>query len=210
MGLAVPDRRIDPVPSGRGVDEVERFGLALPGLERRDVDFNRQAGQVAARSLHEVCAHLDADHREAALERRTRRFAGRAANLQQASAGFELRKRDEVVEQLLRIRGSRRLVQVGGLVEGAPKRLARFAHRINRPEKRQVLRNPRCVPMPVASWPHAGSSALRRTRRLYLASNSRAAQAGQKNANAGSRSSSGSSVRTPRQPLADRPLSDPH
>jgi hypothetical protein len=45
---------------------------------------------------------------------------------------------------------------------------------------------------------------------IYLTSNSRAEQAGQKNAKAGSRSSSESSVRHPRQPLADRPLIDPH
>jgi hypothetical protein len=45
---------------------------------------------------------------------------------------------------------------------------------------------------------------------IYLASNSRAQQSGQKNAKVGSRSSSGSSVRDPRQPLADRPLVDPH
>jgi hypothetical protein len=45
---------------------------------------------------------------------------------------------------------------------------------------------------------------------IYLASNSLAEQAGQKNANSGSRSSSGSSVRHPRQPFAARPLIDPH
>jgi hypothetical protein len=44
----------------------------------------------------------------------------------------------------------------------------------------------------------------------YLASNSRAEQAGQKNAKVGSISSSGSSVRHPRQPLTDSPLIDPH
>jgi hypothetical protein len=44
----------------------------------------------------------------------------------------------------------------------------------------------------------------------YPTSNSRAEQAGQKNANVGSKSSSGSSVRHARQPLADGPLSDPH
>ena len=103
------------------------------------MDFNRKAGQVAAGSLRQLRAHLDADHREAALEQRTRRFAGRAANLQQASAGFELRKRDEVVEQLLWIRGSRRLVQFGGRVEGAPQRLAGLAHPLNGPGKRRVL-----------------------------------------------------------------------
>jgi hypothetical protein len=44
----------------------------------------------------------------------------------------------------------------------------------------------------------------------YPTSNSRAEQVGQKNANVGSRSISGSSVRHARQPLADGPLSDPH
>jgi hypothetical protein len=60
--LAVADRRIDPVPSRRGVDELERLGLAVPSLERRDVDLNRTAGQVAARPPRELRAHLDADH----------------------------------------------------------------------------------------------------------------------------------------------------
>src|SRR6266508_1868178 len=41
--LAVADRGIDPVPSRCGVDELKRFRLALPSLERRDVNLNWKA-----------------------------------------------------------------------------------------------------------------------------------------------------------------------
>src|SRR5262249_58130326 len=51
MCLAVADRRVDPVPCGRGVDKVELVALALPDLERRDMDFGRHPGQVGARKL---------------------------------------------------------------------------------------------------------------------------------------------------------------
>jgi hypothetical protein len=47
-----------PVPSGRSVDELERFRLALPSLERPDLNLNRKAGQVGARPLREIRTHL--------------------------------------------------------------------------------------------------------------------------------------------------------
>ena len=62
VGLAVGDRWIDPMPSRRGVGERKRFRLALPRLEWRDVDLDREAGQVIARQLRELHAHLHADH----------------------------------------------------------------------------------------------------------------------------------------------------
>src|SRR5262245_44340583 len=60
VSLLVADRRIDPVPSGRCIDEVEALGFTLPILERLDVDLNRHPGQVAARNFCEVCSDFDA------------------------------------------------------------------------------------------------------------------------------------------------------
>jgi len=37
VSLPITGRRIDPVPGGRGVDEVEGLGLAFPRFERRVV-----------------------------------------------------------------------------------------------------------------------------------------------------------------------------
>ena len=67
---------------------------------------------------------LDADDREAALEQRPRRLAGRAADLEQPRAGLEPGERDQVVEQLRRILGPRRVVELGGGLERLPQRLA--------------------------------------------------------------------------------------
>jgi hypothetical protein len=58
--LAVLDRGVEPVPRGRGVDEIEGMGLARPGLERRDVNLERQPGEVAPRLRGQVRAQLDA------------------------------------------------------------------------------------------------------------------------------------------------------
>ena len=55
--------------------------------------------------LRELRAELDADDREAALEQRPRRLAGRAADLEQPRARLEPGERDEVVEELRRISG---------------------------------------------------------------------------------------------------------
>lgn len=67
VSLPIADRRIDPVPGGRGIDEVERRRLALPRLEGRDVDLDRTARKVAARPLRELRAHLYADDAKATL-----------------------------------------------------------------------------------------------------------------------------------------------
>jgi hypothetical protein len=48
MRFAIPDRRVDPVPGGGAIDEVERAAPAGPCLERRDMDLCRKAGQIAA------------------------------------------------------------------------------------------------------------------------------------------------------------------
>jgi len=40
--LAIAIRGIDPLPGGRGMDEVKRLGLAVPGLERFHVDLDRK------------------------------------------------------------------------------------------------------------------------------------------------------------------------
>jgi hypothetical protein len=104
------------------------LGLAVPRLEPFDLDLDREAGQVAACLLGELRAHLDADDGEAALEQRTGRLAGPRADLQQPVAGLEVGQRDEVVEQLIRVRGPRRVVKTRRHLEGVPERLPPLVH----------------------------------------------------------------------------------
>jgi len=66
--LAIPNDRIEPVPAGRGEDEIECSTLPLPLLERRDQDLEREAGEVAPRLARERFAELDAHDRKARLE----------------------------------------------------------------------------------------------------------------------------------------------
>ncbi len=119
VSLAVANGGIDPVPGGGRVDEIERFRLAFPRLEGRDVDLGGQAREVLARAGRELRSQLDADNAKAAREQRPRRLAGRAADLEQARARLELRERDQVVEELLRIIRPRGVVLFGRRVEGS-------------------------------------------------------------------------------------------
>jgi hypothetical protein len=112
VSLAIPDRRIDPMPCGRGVDEVERLSLALPLLERLDVDLDGEARQVAARPFGEVGSQLHADDREASLHQGSRRLAGRAADLQQAVARLEAGHLDQVVEEFVGVFRASLVVEV--------------------------------------------------------------------------------------------------
>ena len=68
--LAIPNGRVEPVPAGRGEDEIERSALPLPLLERRHVGLEREAVEVASRAARERFAELDAHDREARLEER--------------------------------------------------------------------------------------------------------------------------------------------
>ena len=115
------------MPGGGRVDEVACSRFVLPLFEGRDADLHRQAREVAPRALGELRAELDADDREAALEERTRGLARRATDLEQPVVGLELAQLDEIVEELLRIRGPRLVIEVGGRVERAPE-VVRCAH----------------------------------------------------------------------------------
>src|SRR6266576_6599606 len=96
MGLAVSDLRVEPVPRISGEDEVESPGLTLPLLERRRVDLESAARQIAACVRGELLAQLDADDGETAVEQRTRRLARFAADLEQPIAGLQPRETDEI------------------------------------------------------------------------------------------------------------------
>src|ERR1700730_6872468 len=86
MNLAVADGRIEPVPGGCRVDEIEAFWLAIPGLERSDMDLDRQSGQLPASARRELRSQLDAHDRVSALQQRPCRFPGRTPDLQQPIA----------------------------------------------------------------------------------------------------------------------------
>lgn len=68
--LAIPNGQVEPVPAGRGEDEVERSALPLPLFERRDLDLEREAREVTLRLARERFAELDAHDRKARLEER--------------------------------------------------------------------------------------------------------------------------------------------
>jgi hypothetical protein len=121
-----------------GIDEVEALRLCLPGLELSDMDLGRQPSKVAASLRGELRSHLNADDRESAVQQRPGCLAGRAADFQQAIARLEPGQFDEVVKQFARIGRPRRVVQVGGRVEGPPQRVERLAHALKSSRTRQV------------------------------------------------------------------------
>jgi hypothetical protein len=127
--LPVADLRVDPVPGCRGVDELECPKLTFPILERGDVDLDRQAREIATRVLGKLPTHLDADDGEAALEHGSRGLAGRAPDLEDRVARLEPSKLDNVIEEFLGVRRSRRLIEVGSRIERAPEWLPGLAHR---------------------------------------------------------------------------------
>src|SRR5579884_1708166 len=124
MRLRIADRGIDPVPGRRGVDEVEAARLPLPLLERAAVHLDVETRERSPRMRGERLAELDADDPEAALGERPRRLAGGAADLEQPVARLEAGERDEVVEELGRVRRARRVVLLGHGVEDAAERVA--------------------------------------------------------------------------------------
>src|SRR5919198_5805254 len=142
MGLAVPDRRVEPVPRGGGVDKIEALRLCLPGFERGNLDLDGEASEVAASVRGKMLSHLDADDRESTLHQRPGRLSGRTADLQKTASRLQLAQLDKVVEQLRRIRGPRRLVEVGGTVKRATQPIKRLVHLLHRPkELRRVTRH---------------------------------------------------------------------
>ena len=93
------------------------------------MNLDGQAGEILARLLRELGSQLDAHDREAAVEHRPRRLAGRASDLQQTCAGREAGELDEVVEQGFGIVRPGGVVEVGGRVERAAQRLAHLLAR---------------------------------------------------------------------------------
>jgi hypothetical protein len=146
--LAIPDRRVDPVPRRRGVNEIERSRFALPRLERLDVDLDGQARQVSAPTLGEGGSQFHTDDREASLQRRASRLAGRAADLQQTITRLESAQLDQVVEELVGVLGTSSVVKICRRIEGATERLARL---VARPPRRRLRHDlvsicrPRCT-----------------------------------------------------------------
>jgi hypothetical protein len=122
--LAIANLRIDPVPRSRRVDKVEGLRLVLPALERSYVDLSGEACQVSSRDFSELASQFEADDREATFEQGASRFAGRAADFEQASPRFERCKSDQVLKELLGIIRSSAVIEVGGGVKGATKGLA--------------------------------------------------------------------------------------
>jgi hypothetical protein len=70
------------------------------------VDLERKAGQVRPRLLSQPGAELDADDREAPLEQRPGRLAGRGADLEQPVPGCQSGELNEVAEQPLGVGGA--------------------------------------------------------------------------------------------------------
>ena len=75
-------------------------GVAVPRLERRDVDRRPAGRRGSGARARRVARRARRRRREAALEQRPRRLAGRAADLEQPRARLEPGERDQVVEEL--------------------------------------------------------------------------------------------------------------
>ena len=129
VSLPVTQLGVDPMPGRRGEHQVERVGRALPRLERLDVDLDGQSFEVVPRALRELCPQLDAHDGETPREQRTRRFAGRAADLEQTRARLEAGQVNEVVEEPFRVIGTGGVVQIRGRVERLAQRLAHLLAR---------------------------------------------------------------------------------
>lgn len=103
MRLLIAQCRLQPVPGGGGVHQIEGAGIGVPILERGDVDFGGHARHRLARPFGQLCSHLDADHGEAPLQQGSNRDSSRASDLKKSVADLKPGDLHEVVEQLLRI-----------------------------------------------------------------------------------------------------------
>src|SRR5207302_1984505 len=85
-----------------------------PGLEVgvEDLDPGKE-GEPLARHRRERRAELDARDAEAAARKRERRLPGAAPDLDDARAHLQPGEFDEIVEERVRIRRTRAVVQIG-------------------------------------------------------------------------------------------------
>jgi hypothetical protein len=124
-GLLVANVGIDPVKRREGDDRVERAAARLPGLELRSHDLDGgKRRQLPAGDLGERRAQLDSDDLEPSLGERQRRLPRPGPDLEHASAVPEGPERDEVVEDLARIAGSRPVVELRDVLERRPQAVA--------------------------------------------------------------------------------------
>src|SRR5215204_3087107 len=103
VSLRVADFRVDPVPGGRGINQVEALGLARPGFEGGDVYLGRHTSELATGYVGEPRAQLDTDNRDATFENRPGRLACAAADLESAVVLLQASKSEEVCEERRRV-----------------------------------------------------------------------------------------------------------
>jgi hypothetical protein len=95
--------------------------LRLPRLEIGHDDLgSRKRGEVPSRQRRQLFTQLDADEGEPARCECEARLAGSRPDLENAAARRDRREGDEVVEERVRIRGPREVVELGD----RPERLA--------------------------------------------------------------------------------------
>ena len=164
-GAAVADGRVDPVPGGRRVDQVEPLARAGPPLLEPPLDdLGVQPGQVAARGGGQVRAEFDAGDPETAPGQRDGGLAGPAAHFQQVVARSQPGDGDELVEELSRVVRADLVVAPRRLVERVPEPQAVLVRHHGpslspMPRARQPSARPAPVPAspvpatPIRGWP---------------------------------------------------------
>ncbi len=123
--LAVPDLRVDPVPRGRGEDQVEcRVGGRAPGLEvRGDHRHPLEPGEIAPCLAGERRAQFHASDLKTAPRERDRRLPAGTADLEEPGTRFERGHGHESVEQFFRVLRTRLLIERRRALECRPQLL---------------------------------------------------------------------------------------
>ncbi len=80
IGLAISNGGVDPVPDGRGVDQVKGLPLALPVFEGRYIYLDGQSGKVSACLFSQPAAHLHAHDHTPRSSRGRVEYEGRTAS----------------------------------------------------------------------------------------------------------------------------------
>src|ERR1700723_25668 len=116
-GLSVAHLGIEPMPL-RGREHHVDPGLArLPRFERR-INYldTREGFEIATRDSGEILAELDAHDAASATRKMTRRLSCAASKFQHCGIVRETSKREQVVEDLLRVIGTSLVVQLSVLI----------------------------------------------------------------------------------------------